>query len=368
MSDSEDLRIYAVLMAGGSGERFWPLSRARRPKQLLPIIGEVPMVEAVVRRIEPIVPCERIYVIAGERHVPLLREILPGIPPERIVGEPFGRDTAPCVALAAALLHLRDPESVMALLPADQAVPPEDEEIFRRNLLDAARMAAREDALVTIGIPPAHASTAYGYIELGRKLDFDGGTNFYEAKRFTEKPDEETARSFLDSGRYRWNSGMFFWKTSRILAELERCAPEVHGVARKLIEIGRGGEDPVRRLAEVYDGAPRISIDYAVMEHAGRVVTAEAGFAWDDVGEWPAVARHQEPDADGNVIRGNGHAVDSEGCILVGEGGWATAVGCRDLIIVHTPDATLVAPRSEAQRIKELLKSLREKSDAQGIL
>lgn len=368
---SLDELVHAVLMAGGSGERFWPFSRRMRPKQLLPIVGDQPMVVSVAARLASWIPPERTWVIANACHVGDLRRILPDVPAEQIVGEPVGRDTAPCVACAAALIHARDPNAIMALLPADHVIG--DEEAFLINLKDAAAVAAAGNVLVTIGIPPSFPSTGYGYIEVGAPLDPgqippETATRFHRAARFLEKPDRARAEAFVAGGRHRWNSGMFFWRTAVILEEIRRRAPKVHTVAETILAAARSGGDLEAALAEAYAGAPRISIDYAVMEHADNVLMADADFAWDDVGSWPAVARHENADDTGNVARGLARGLDNEGCILVGEGGLAAAIGCRDLVIVHTPEATLVCPRDQAERLKDLVRLLRDDPATEGFL
>lgn len=369
---SVDEHVHVVLMAGGSGERFWPLSRGTRPKQLLPIVGDRPMVASVTARLAPWIPAERTWVIANARHIAALRKILPDLPADQIVGEPVGRDTAPCVACAAALLHARDPNAVMALMPADHVIG--DAAAFLRNLRDAAAVAASRDALVTIGIPPTFPSTSYGYIEVGAPLEridasHEVTTRFFRARRFLEKPDLARAEAFVADGRHRWNSGMFFWRTEIILNEIQTRAPKVYRVAERILDAARNDADLDTAIGDAYAEAPKISIDYAVMEHADNVLMADAEFDWDDVGSWPAVARHQEADADGNVMRGLARGIDISGCILIGdEGGLATAIGCRDLIIVHTPDATLVCPRNQAERLKELVRLLREDGGTEGFL
>jgi mannose-1-phosphate guanylyltransferase len=322
---------WAVIMAGGAGERFWPMSRRKRPKQLLPIIGKQTMIQQTVARLASVVPPSRIVIVTNAEQAPLVRKQLPRV--KNIIAEPLGRNTAPCVALAAAMIGKRDPEAVMVVVPADSYIP--DTTQYRKVVGDALELAARENVLITIGIQPMSPHTGYGYIQLGERIS----DRFWKARRFVEKPDRATAEQFLATGEYRWNAGMFVWSLRAIGEAFQKYRPEMWTDAQS--------------LKRKYPKLEKISIDYAIMEKANNVVVANGDFAWDDVGDWMAVERHERAAGPDFV------SVDSTGCVVAGEAGHTVAVvGVSDLVIVHTSDATLVCCKSDAQRVRELVKKL----------
>lgn len=345
---------FLVIMAGGRGERFWPQSRLRRPKHLLPIVGGKPMLTQTVDRLEGVVPTENLFVITNREQREAVLEVVPELPPENVVAEPVGRDTAAAVGLAAMLVGQRDPEGVFGILPADHVI--RDAGNFRAVLRRAFAVAEATPVLVTLGIRPTNPATGYGYIQRGEALDPAEGGAVYGVRRFVEKPDLEKAKRYLASGDYFWNAGMFVW---RVPVLGEAFAKHEPGLWQGLGRIGgrlANGEPLDAVLASVYPELKRISIDYAVMEKAENVVTIETSFDWDDVGEWPAVARHFEADTDGNVARGNVVVQDGGNNIIVSEGEHlVAAVGVEDLIIIHTPDATLVCRKDQAQEIKKVV-------------
>ncbi len=349
---------YVVIMAGGRGERFWPESRLARPKQLLPIVGDTPMLAQTVERLGDLVPRGNVFVITNREQCAAVREACPGLDPARIVGEPVGRDTAAAVALATVLVRRADPDGVFAMLPADAVI--HDTDGFRAVMEAAFAAAAAEPVLATVGIRPAHPATGYGYIRRGGVHGTHGGREVFAVERFVEKPDLETARGYLEDGGYLWNAGMFIWSSPAIASELERLTP---GLWRAMHSIGDGlaaGRDLDELMDEVYPGLEKISIDYAVMEKASRVVVLESAFDWDDVGEWPALARHYPADAEGNVARGEVLFEESSGNIVVSRepGHLVALLGVEDLVVVRTVDATLVCRKDKAQAIKGLVKRL----------
>jgi mannose-1-phosphate guanylyltransferase len=346
---------FVVIMAGGRGERFWPQSRLQKPKHLLPIVGRDPMLTQTIARVRPLVPARNILVITTRQQLAAVRKACPGLPKANIIVEPVGRDTAPAVGLAMLLVQRRDPEATFAVLPADHVIG--DEPGFRK-LLEAAFTAAEAgDELVTLGIEPTEPATGFGYIERGA-VWHHGPPAVLRAKRFVEKPDLAKAKRYLASGRFYWNAGMFVWRVPVIAAAFRKHAP---ALATGLTKLGRtlahGGGDAA--LAKAYPTLPRISIDYAVMEKARNVLVVPASIGWDDVGAWPAVARHHAKDAAGNVLRGRAIVEAGRGNIVVSDGKHLTAVlGLDNLVVVHTPDATLVCPQDRAQDIKQLLQRL----------
>lgn len=358
---------YVVIMAGGRGERFWPQSRLRRPKQLLPIVGDKPMLAQTLERLEGLVPMENIFVLTNAEQLEATREVCAALPAEHIVGEPVGRDTAPAVGLAALLVQRQDPEAAFAMLPADAVI---HDDAGLRSVLDSAFAAAEaEEALVTVGIRPQYAATGYGYIQQGKATGEFAGRPAYVVERFVEKPDEATAKEYLESGNYYWNAGMFIWRAGVIAKALAASAPDLANSLRAMGEALDKGEALESVLEREYPDLEKISIDYAVMEKAKNVLMVESAFDWDDVGEWPALERHCEKDEAGNVVRGRAVLQDARGNLVVNEGGHLTAVlGANDLIIVQTKDATLVCPKDRAQDIKQLVKELQQGEDTKGLV
>ena len=354
--------VYTVIMAGGGGERFWPMSRQARPKQLLSIFGKKTMIQQTAERIAPLAGGERLLVITNEIQAPLIREQLPEVPSSSIVAEPFGRDTAACIALGAAMVAARDPEGTMIVLPADHVIRQSEKLI--RNLTDACALAREEGCLVTLGIRPTEPSTGYGYIKRGEEIPFEGRTAFARVAEFMEKPDRETAERYLESGRYFWNSGMFVWTVQAIVEEIRRQMPKLY---EGYLRISEGLTSPEREaiIREVYSGLEKISIDYGIMEHAESVAVAVADFDWDDAGSWCAVERHYPRDESGNVTIGDAVALDTEDSIIVSESGIVGCIGLKDLIVVKTPDAVLVCRRDRAQDVKKIVRALKERAEWQ---
>ena len=347
---------FAVILAGGRGERFWPLSRAARPKQLLALVGNKTLLAQAVERLNGLVPPERVLVITNADLVEASRQAAPEVPPENIIGEPVGRDTAPAVALAAALVKARDPQGIFAILTADHVMG--DLPRFRETLAAGMEIASDDQHLLTIGIQPAEPSTGFGYMEQGDIFRSVNGIAFRSVRRFVEKPDRPTAEAYLASGRYVWNSGMFIWSVPAIERALHQYAPSLGQLVDDMATAANG-PDFMRRLAAAYERIAKISIDYAVMEKASNILVAAGTFAWDDVGSWPALERHFPADAAGNVIVGDGAAVRSEHNILFSKERLTALVGVKDLVVVQSDDATLVCHRDHAQNIKELLAELR---------
>lgn len=349
------MKLFAVIMAGGHGERFWPLSRRSRPKQLLRLLGTATMLENTVFRLSGLVGPEQTLVITGAEHLEPIRRLLPALPADQIIGEPMRRDTGVCLALAAAVLrHRAGEDAVMLTLPADHAIA--DSEAFRVVLRDvAAYAAAHPRALVTIGLKPTYAATGYGYIRCGESGFRSGETGFHQGLEFREKPDLKTAERYLADPNYRWNSGIFAWTVGAIRHAMAVNAPDLAALEERFFaSLQRGALD--EELSELYAAAPRISIDYAILEKSREIVVADGNFPWDDLGSWTALRQHLPPDADGNVRLGRSLGVDTENSIIIGDDRHLiTTLGVKNLIIVHSDDVTLVADADAAQRLKELL-------------
>ena len=351
--------VHAVIMAGGSGRRFWPQSRRRRPKQVLPVGGHRPLIAETLARLEGLVPVERTHIVTAEEQVaPILASL--GIePPPAVVAEPFGRDTAACIGLAAVHVRRADPDGIMLVLPADQVIRPVER---FHEVMRAGAVAASGDALVTFGIKPTYPATGYGYIHRGELVREVDGIPVYEVSRFREKPARETAEEYLASGDYYWNSGIFCWRAATILDCLRRFTPELHAALERIAgAIATPAEEIV--LREAYEPLEKISIDYAVMEQAETIRVVEADFEWSDVGSWASVARLRADEADeaGNVVVGDAELVDTADSLILGEAGHVIGViGMEHVVVVHTRDATLVCPKDRAEEVKALVDRLEQ--------
>jgi mannose-1-phosphate guanylyltransferase len=356
--------LHALIMAGGGGTRFWPRSRASKPKQFLALAGEQTLLQQTVERIESLVPPERTWIITAAAHVNETARQLPQLARERIVGEPCGRDTAPCIGLGAALIRRHDPEAIMAVMPADHVIEPAQE--FRRAVQVAEQMVQENPtAFVTFGITPTFPSTGFGYIERGPEAAERLGVKVYCVASFREKPVDEVAKQFFTAGRYSWNSGIFFWRADAILEALRANRPALADAVEMLAD---SWTTPWRdeTLAREYPRIEKISIDYAVMETAiaqGRtVLVIDAPYRWDDVGSWLALERMNRQDADHNTVCANHCGVDTERCIVVGDAkGLIATAGVSDLIIVQDGDCILVADRTKEASIKKLVEELRRR-------
>lgn len=356
--------LHAVIMAGGVGERFWPLSRNTRPKQLLNIVGRGTMIEQTVARLKPVVDESRIWVVTTVEQAPAIRRFLPRAPASHILREPVGRNTAPCIALAAYALAREDPDATMVVLPADHIISPKRE--FQRTIRAAAKTAARLGSLITIGIKPTFPSTGYGYIKRGKEITETGGLAFYRVSRFVEKPDRKRAREFLKSGLYTWNSGMFIWSVQAIIGAIEKHLPELAGALSPLLKLSIRGRQAF--LARTYPPLRKVSIDYGIMEKYSDVLVTAASFNWDDVGSWEALEGYLNKDPDNNYARGELVGVDSDDCISFSTGPLVGLVGVSNLIVVATGDAVLVCPRERAQDVKKLVQKLKAKKKYQELV
>ena len=346
---------YIVIIAGGKGERFWPQSRAPRPKHLLSVVGKKPLLAQTIDRVRACAPAKNIFVITSAVQAKAVREVCKGIPAANIVAEPVGRDTAAAVGLAAALVAARDPQGVFAVLPADHVI--HDGKSYAADLKAAFDAASSDEVMVTIGIAPTEPATGFGYIQRGEEWKSFGGRPVFRVKRFVEKPKLEVAQAYLQSGDYVWNAGMFVWSVPVVQKAIATHAPELDA-ALKPIRSALAKKRPLAAvMKKVYPKLPKISVDYALLEKSSNVVVVPSSFDWDDVGAWPAVCKHCQPDAAGNVARGLSLVEQGSNNLVFSEGKHLLAViGVDDLIVVHTPDATLVCPKSKAQDIKALLK------------
>jgi len=346
--------LVAVIMAGGMGTRFWPLSIPQKPKQFITLFGDRSLLQMSFDRLRGLVPPERILVLTNAAHAALTREQLPELPEGHVIGEPVRRDTAAAVALAAFLVRERFGDSVILTLTADHLIEPT--ELFQRNLVSAARQVAAENVFYTFGIKPTYPATAYGYLETGASLGDEGGIEHFELRQFREKPDLETARRYIESGRFLWNSGMFVWKAATILDEIRTWLPGHHEALKPL-----GGYDGTPQwpgaLEKAFSAIQPISIDYGVMEKTKTPLRCvSARFSWSDVGGWPALGDLIARDERGNALRGKVKALDASGNLVFCEMPDETValVGVDDLIVVRAGNRTLVARKEDVDRVREL--------------
>jgi mannose-1-phosphate guanylyltransferase len=358
---------FVVIMAGGRGERFWPQSRGATPKHLLPIVGDKPMLAQTVDRVLGVVPAANIFVITTQAQLDGCRHACTGLPAANIVAEPMGRDTAAATGLAMLLVKQRNPSAAFAMLPADHVI--HDTAEYAQLLRVAFESAESADVLVTLGIKPSAPETGFGYIQQAGPWRQVAGRGVFAVKRFVEKPNLETARAYLASGEYFWNAGMFVWRVPVVEAAFRAHAPELYAGLARLESAAKSPGGLAQALAEIYPTLTKISVDYALMEKSTNVVVVPATFDWDDVGAWPAIAKHFKADAAGNVLRGLAMVEGGANNIVVSTDGHLTGVvGASDLVVVHTPEATLVCPKDKAQEIKALLKRLSEDPEKKKFL
>lgn len=350
--------LHAVIMAGGGGTRFWPRSRQSKPKQFLKLVGDHTLLQQAQDRIESLAAPDRTWIITGASYRDETARQLPSLPPSRIVGEPCGRDTAPCIGLGAALCLREDADAIMLVMPADHVIEPAQE--FRRAVQAAEQMLQEHpDALVTFGIAPTFPATGYGYIERGNEMARRQGVPIYAVDSFREKPHIELAEQYLQSGRHYWNSGIFVWRAATILAQLRARQPKLAVAVEQIAAVWNA---PARAevLAREYANLEKISIDYAVMEKAPKVLMVQAPFQWDDVGSWVALERRNPQDAFHNTVLANHLGIDTNHCIIVGdENKLITTLGVSELIIIQDGDAILVANRHDEASIKKLVELLK---------
>lgn len=351
--------LHAVIMAGGSGTRFWPKSRRDKPKQLLRLLGDSTMIQRTAARIQPLVPFERMLVITGEDQAELTRQQLPDLPDRNMIAEPCPRDTAPCVGLAAAIVRHRDPEGVMVVLPADHVIEPA--EGFLTTLRAAVEaVESNPESFVTFGVPPDRPETGYGYIERAERLGKPYGIPLHRVARFREKPSREQAEEFLASGRFVWNSGIFVWKAAAILEALDEHRPKLR---EAIAHVSQTIDTPEfeQALKSEYPNIERIPIDKAVLERARNVRVLDVAYRWNDVGDWRALSGLIPPDSEGNTVQGPVRAVDTRNSIVVAdEGGLVATLGIDDLVVVQAGGATLVARRDALDRLKAVVEGLGE--------
>jgi mannose-1-phosphate guanylyltransferase len=341
---------YFVIMAGGKGERFWPLSTLASPKPFLRLLGSKTLLQGTVDRVRGLVDDEHILIVLGATHLGIAREQLPDLTEDSFLVEPAGRDTAPCIGYAATVLNERDPEAVMVVLPADHYIP--DEDRFCETIGEAVDAARQRDFLVTVGIRPDRPETGYGYMESGAPCEGMPEGRCFHVRRFVEKPDEERARHYVESRRYLWNAGIFVWRTDNVLKALEQHMPQL-SQGLQALKKALSDHDP-EVVARLFHGFAAQSIDYGLMEKAENVLVIPGAFQWDDVGTWASLFRHKPADEAGNVSEGTAIVHDVHNCLIFADGVTVGAIGVSNLVIVATGQGVLVCDAGRAQEVREL--------------
>ncbi len=345
-------------MAGGKGARFWPLSRERKPKQFLPIVSEKTMLEETVNRILPLIPSSKIYTVANLKQTKTIRKLLPYLPSKNLLVEPKGKNTAPSLIFATATLYLQNQEAIVAALPADHII--QDSKAFLKKLEAAAEAAAKKEDLITFGIPPSFPATGYGYIQFSKKNSIKIlGEDFYEVKKFKEKPDAEKAKYFLSQGNYYWNSGMFIWHASVFAQKLRLHAPLLYSYWERILDTLKRKNS--QQIKSIFEEIPSISIDYGLMEKAKGVLMGKGEFGWSDVGSWSSLAELWTKDKEQNTARGEYIAIASKNCLIHSPRKLTALIGVQDLIVVDVEDALLICHKAQDQKIKELVETIRKK-------
>ena len=360
--------VYAVIMAGGSGTRFWPSSTKKLPKQFLSLFGDGTMIQNTAKRIEPIIPQERILVVTNDRYVDLVKEQLPKVPDENIVGEPVAKNTAPCVAIAAEMLFRKDPDATMVVLPADHHIT--DPNAFNEYLKAAINKAESGNYLVTMGIKPNRPETGYGYIHGNREVsETFNKMSVHPVHAFKEKPDLNTAKSFLESGDYYWNSGMFIWSVKSVLQAFKSFLPEMYELVKKTGP-ALYTSDHTNAIDQFYLSCESVSIDYGIMEDAENVFVVPGEFGWNDVGSWTAAYDLGEKDNAGNVKRAKYiTAADSRNNLISSSSKkMISLVGVEGLAVVETEDAILVCKLDDAQKVKDIVEQLKSDEELHKFL
>jgi len=351
-----DLRV--IIMAGGAGTRFWPVSRKNKPKQFLPIVSEKTMIEETIDRLSPRVPLNNTYTIANPEKTEIAKSLLPGLPDENFLVEPLGKNTAPSLILATARIFLQNPRAIVAALPADHLI--KNPSLFLQKFDAAATAASSGDYLVTFGVPPAYPATGYGYIRFSKDNPLKTLEEvFYNVQEFKEKPGLEQAKVFLKEGNYFWNSGMFLWQAGVFAQKLERFAPDMFSYWTKILEALKTNDSA--RISSLFEEMPSLSIDYALMEKAEGVLMAKGDFGWSDVGAWSSLAEIWPRDKTGNALKGENIILDSQNCLVYNPGKLTALIGVKDIIVVETDDALLVVHKSQDQKVKDIVEEIKKK-------
>ena len=348
--------IYSLIMAGGSGTRFWPRSKVKKPKQFLNILGEDSLIQETIHRFATFTNAENIYVVSNKSQAEVLEAQTPMLPKENLIYEPVGRNTLPCIGLAAMFAEKENPDGIMVVTPSDHLI--QNNELFRDTVLVGAKIAEEKDGIVTIGITPTYPATGFGYVQASENITGSEAIKQFKVERFVEKPDAPTASKYLEKGGFYWNSGLFIFKVSVFIEAIEKFAPELYKDLRKIqAEIGLPSFD--KTLDTIYRAVESISVDYGIMEHATNLYLVEGNFDWNDLGSWESVYQVNPKDENGNAGSGDAIFQDSKNSFIHTDNGLVALVGLDDVIVVQDGNTTLVCPRSKAEDVKKIVDQLK---------
>ena len=348
--------LFTLIMAGGAGTRFWPRSKAARPKQYLNIFGDESLLQSTILRFSLFTETEKIYIVSGKDQAKVLEEQTPMLPKQNLIYEPVGKNTLPCIGLAAMFAEIENPDGVMVVSPSDHLI--ENNELFRDTVMAAVKIAEEKDGIVTIGITPAFPATGYGYVKTAENITGSEEISQFKVERFVEKPNETTARGYIEQGGYYWNSGLFVFKIAVFLDAVKQFAPALYADLRKIqAELGKPSFE--QTLDTIYRAVEGISVDYGIMEHAKNIYLVEGNFVWNDLGSWESVYLNSEKDDNGNAVTGEAVIVDSKNSYVFAEKGVVALVGLDDVIVVQDGDTLLVCKRNKAEEIKKVVDQLK---------
>jgi mannose-1-phosphate guanylyltransferase len=354
-----------LIMAGGRGERFWPASRIKTPKQILKVFGERSLLQMAYDRIIPLTEPDKIFIMTSTDIIDKVREQLPELPHDNIIAEPVGRNTAPCIGLVASLLHKKNKKRALVVLTADHFI--KDQEGFRNTVQAGLELARDNDMLITMGIKPTHPATRFGYVELGESGGELNGIKWHKVSRFTEKPDSEIAQLFFESGRFLWNSGMFIWRLETFMNSFEKHCPAQFSICSQIAD--NAESEPIDKvMSELFPDIEPISIDYGLMEKSDNVITLEAEFDWHDLGSWSSLPEVLEVDESGNVKTGKTVAINTDNSIIYSDNHLVTTFGISDLVVISANNAIFVCPRKDTDSVRQIVEKLKNNKDLQEFL
>lgn len=351
--------IYCLIMAGGSGTRFWPRSRVKKPKQFLSIFGKESLIQETISRFSSFTDTGNIYVVSNKIQAEVLEEQTPMLPKENLIYEPVGKNTLPCIGLAAMFAEKDNPDGIMVVTPSDHLI--KNNELFRDTVLAATKIAEERDGIVTIGITPDFPATGFGYVQIAEDITGDKAIKQFKVERFVEKPDEATATGYLEKGGFYWNSGLFVFKVSVFLNAVKEFAPELYSDLRKIqADIGNPSFD--KTLDTIYRAVESISVDYGIMEHAKNIYLVEGNFEWNDLGSWESVYQYDKKDENGNAQSGEAIFLDSKNSYIHSDKGLVALVGLDGVIVVQDGNTTLVCKRGNGEDIKKIVERLKSEN------
>ena len=354
--------IFCLIMAGGAGTRFWPGSKIAKPKQYLNVIGNDSLLQSTIKRFSTFTSKERIYIVSGKDQATVLEKQASMLPKENLIYEPVGKNTLPCIGLAAMVAEKENPDGIMIVSPSDHLI--ENVELFKDTVLTAVKIAAKRDGIVTLGISPTYPATGYGYVKTAEEITNKDEIRQFKVERFVEKPDKETALQYLEQGGFYWNSGLFIFKISVFLDAVKEFAPDLYGDLRK-IQADLGNPSFEKTLDSIYRAIKGISVDYGIMEYAKNIYLVEGNFIWNDLGSWESVYQVSPKDKDGNVVSGEVILADSQNLYVKTDGSLVAVVGLDDIIVVQDGNTILVCKRQKAEDVKKIVEQLRAENKNQ---